>query len=622
MAIGQLIQNVVSDIQGAISSLLGGVSAKKYPDNIGDNPVFAVTNQVSKLSGNWRSSLGYSFQVVRVDSGGNAEDVTGWQEFTLQINPQELTQDEIFAIQVTPTFRGVVVEHQGVTLKDIVIQGVTGLSPLRREGGAEKRTGRPVMAAGHSGYDEFHELRSYFRAYVEAKRLDRSSKGELRLIFRNYKDNEHIYVEPQKFTMRRSASKPFLYEYQIAMKGIGVAGTKEKNNGYSGFLSSTIDVIDAAFDYLEYATQILNGSVGLIRRTERNVTTLVLTPLRTVNSALLAIRQGQATLFGPFGITRRFVSQLNSEIASLEANLNEVFGVNISKYNAATGRVSTLKSASSRVPTYQELKILNALSSAKRGLLVLLQNKALFVEDPDAKSTEVESIFQRRLVADDGTLTTTTGNLLLDRPLSVKTVLIDGKDTIQTLAARELGDPDKFREIALLNNLKPPYISSDGGVGVLRPGDKILIPQLTPTTSRGGVVENVEYNISKFLTQSEKNLGVDLRIDENNDLVFANFGDFDLYAGVDNIAQAILVRLGLEPGSLKRHPELGVGLEIGRKVKNLGTIRNRIVSTLVQDSRIDSVPFLDLQQEGNTTLINMIVKIRDLAEPVPLEIVV
>jgi len=622
MGIGQLINTVSEDLVGAINSLLGSNPPKTYPNEPGGQKLSKITNDLGNYDkGEWNSSKGYAFKVVRVNADGSTKDEKDWREFKLQINPQELSQDEVFAIQVTPTFRGVVVEHQGVTIKDIVIQGVTGVSPLRKEGGAKKNSGAPVMAGGHSGFKEFHELRSYFRAYVEAKRLDGSDNqnGELRLIFKNYKDNEHIYVEPQKFTMKRSASKPFLYEYQIAMKGIGMAEIKPV---VKNWLASLLDAIDSAFDLISYATQIINGSIGLIRRTERNVVNTILEPLRNINAALVAIKGGKEALLGPFGITRRYTSQLHTELASLEANLNEVFGVDISKYNAATGRVSTLKSTVSRTPTYQELKVLNAIASAKRGLLIILQNKALFVEDPDSKSTSVEAIFQKRLVADDGTITTTTGDLVLNRPSSTKVALIDGKDTVQTLAARELGDPDKFREIVLLNNLKPPYISATGGSGVLKPGDKILIPQSSPSLNGTGVAQNIEYEITKFLTQSEKNLGVDLRIDENNDLVFANFGDFDLYAGIDNIAQAILIKLGLEPGSLKRHPEIGVGLEIGRKVKNVGEIRNKIVSTLGQDPRIDSVPYLDVKEEGNTTLINMIVKIRNLKEPVPLEIAV
>lgn len=620
--VGKLIKTVSEDLKGAIVSLLGGGSGARgrYPATIQSQPILKITNQPEYSSGAWRKSVGYEFRVVEVNKDGSIKGIApGWRPFQLQINPQELTQDEVFAIQVTPTFRGVIVEHQGVTLKDITLQGTTGISPLRREGGAKKDTGAPVLASGHSGFEEFHELRSYFRAYVEAKRLD--TTGNLRMVFSNFKDNEYIFVEPQKFTMKRSASRPFLYEYQIALKGIGVANGKAPSGGFIGMIADVFAVVDKALDYMQYGAQIISGSIGLIRRTERNIVDTILNPLRTLNAALLAIRGGEASLLGEFGITRRFVVQLKDEVEKLEANLSEVFGVDIDLYNSATGRISTLKSQGSRTPTYQEFRIMNALSSIKKGVFAILQNKALFVTDSDKEALSIEQIFQKRIF-DGQNVVQVQGDLVIDRPNSVRAVLIDGKDTIHTIAARELGDPDKFREIVTLNNLRPPYISNTGGQGVLKPGDKILIPKQDSIISQSGVAENIDYNITKLLNQTEKGLGVDLRIDENNDLVFANFGDLDLVAGIDNMSQAILIRLGLEPGSLKRHPEIGVGLEVGGKVANLNEIRSKIISTLSQDSRIEAIPFISLQQESGTTTINMIVKIRELNEPVPLEIAV
>jgi hypothetical protein len=412
-----------------------------------------------------------------------------------------------------------------------------------------------------------------------------------------------------------------LYEYQIALKGIGVANGKAPSGGFIGMIADVFAVVDKALDYMQYGAQIISGSIGLIRRTERNIVDTILNPLRTLNAALLAIRGGEASLLGEFGITRRFVVQLKDEVEKLEANLSEVFGVDIDLYNSATGRISTLKSQGSRTPTYQEFRIMNALSSIKKGVFAILQNKALFVTDSDKEALSIEQIFQKRIF-DGQNVVQVQGDLVIDRPNSVRAVLIDGKDTIHTIAARELGDPDKFREIVTLNNLRPPYISNTGGQGVLKPGDKILIPKQDSIISQSGVAENIDYNITKLLNQTEKGLGVDLRIDENNDLVFANFGDLDLVAGIDNMSQAILIRLGLEPGSLKRHPEIGVGLEVGGKVANLNEIRSKIISTLSQDSRIEAIPFISLQQESGTTTINMIVKIRELNEPVPLEIAV
>ena len=133
MGFFDVIKSVSSQIQDAFTSIGGKPSenSKNYPSEWEK-----VTNQPNYTDGTWKTSKGYSFSVVKVQ--GNKILATnkdwGWRPFDLQINPQELSQDEIFAIQVTPTLRGVLVEHQGSTLKDITISGTTGLSPMRREG--------------------------------------------------------------------------------------------------------------------------------------------------------------------------------------------------------------------------------------------------------------------------------------------------------------------------------------------------------------------------------------------------------------------------------------------------------------------------------------------------------
>jgi len=184
VGVDQIAKSIVKlgdNIKNGIFASIGQPekATARYPATIGNGiPVTKITNVPDFQSGGWRSSPGYAFQVYRVPLGSNTtkavpsneNDKGKWQEFRLQINPQELTQDEIFAIEVTPTFRGVVVEHHGQILKDITISGTTGKSPRAREGGVVPATGRPVLASGHSGYEEFHELRSYIRAYVEAKR--------------------------------------------------------------------------------------------------------------------------------------------------------------------------------------------------------------------------------------------------------------------------------------------------------------------------------------------------------------------------------------------------------------------------------------------------------------------
>jgi hypothetical protein len=598
---------ILKDIEGVKSSffkLKGGLNSRKYPSMINSTNVHSITNQPDYRDGGWKESRGYAFHCVRVDSKGVIKPDEEWQEHRLQINPQDLSQDEIFAIQVTPTFRGVLVEHQGVTIKDITISGTTGLSPNRRDGGADSRDGHPVMLEGISGFEEFHELRSYFRMYVEAKRQEQKSDSQLRLVYSNFKDNEYLFVEPQKFSMKRNSSKPFLYDYNISLKAVGVASAVKGEDRLGGILGSVDELLAKANEYSALAVQIINGSFGLIARFQRDLTATVLGPLQNLNAAIDAIQGGAAMNFGEFGITRLSTQQLDNELRKIESNFNDVIGKNSKEYDKATGRTQTLTSSIGRQPTYQELQTLNGIQAGKKACAILMSKLELFEPDIFTTNAQVISLFP---------------NANIEAPASISTTTISGGDNIQTIALRELGDVDKFKEIVILNNLKPPYISAAGGPGVLKPGQRILIPS-AKVANASSVVKSQRYNITSEMQQAEIDLGVDLRINDDSDLIFTNTKDLDLVAGVDNMVQAIGIKLLLEQGGLKRHPFIGTNLQIGSKVRNgsLTQIRRQIINSFNQDARVDSIPFIELIQEGGTIQINMMVKLKDVDQPVPL----
>jgi hypothetical protein len=597
---------ILSDLKGigALGQALGLSSgSNKYPPQIGTTSKENITNVPDYTNGGWKSSQGYQFSVVSVDKATGSNSVGGgWTPFLLQINPQEITQDEIFAIQVTPTFRGVIVEHQGVTIKDITISGTTGLSPKRAEGGAAGGTGRPILQVGTSGFEEFHELRSYFRMYVEAKRQEpKGQKQELRMIFSNFKDNEYLFVEPQKFTMKRSASKPHLYDYVIQMKAVGVATTKKEQTK----IWETIDAaLEKAQGYFDLSFQVINGGFGIISRFQRNLGSAIIAPLQSINTAIAAIRGGTATNFGEFGITRRFVKDLQREYDLINANFSDIMGKNSPEYDSIRGRTPTVKAPLGRNPTYQELQIANAIQAGIKGCTILASQVDLFEPNIFQVNSQVLNSYP---------------NANIVTPNSVSTSSIQGGDNIQTIALRELGSVDAFKDIVILNNLKPPYISEAGGPGVLKPGDKILIPKAS-AAGRSSVAKNVQYNITKNMQQAERDLGVDIRLTDDGDLAIASNKDLDLVAGVDNFVQAIVIRLLVERLSLKRHPQIGTNLSLGRKLNTGGLqeLRREIIDSLGSDNRVESIPYIELRREGGTIYINMLIRMKEIEQPIPL----
>lgn len=63
----------------------------------------------------------------------------------------------------------------------------------------------------------------------------------------------------------------------------------------------------------------------------------------------------------------------------------------------------------------------------------------------------------------------------IPRPDFVREVRIQNNDILERIAQREYGDASRWVDLVVINNLKPPYISPDGGDGVLKPGQNILV---------------------------------------------------------------------------------------------------------------------------------------------------
>lgn len=244
LALGDLANNIASATQGLLTAF--GLAQP--------NPVFkefldqGITSTFQREQWYKTPSQGfYSFSVDKVGQGvvsefpafiqniqstfgtvsnlikGESSDVV-FGEFKLPITPQEITQTEDFAVSIKPTQGGTVVNHSGNKYKTLTISGTTGVQPNKGLLGVYKGTGlaigKPDELQYRSGYEVFQHFRQWMRSYHEVK--SNSGSEELRMLFRNYKDWEFLYVEPIKFTMKRDANKPLLYNYSIQFKVLGV----------------------------------------------------------------------------------------------------------------------------------------------------------------------------------------------------------------------------------------------------------------------------------------------------------------------------------------------------------------------------------------------------------------
>jgi hypothetical protein len=163
--------------------------------------------------------------------------------------------------------------------------------------------------------------------------------------------------------------------------------------------------------------------------------------------------------------------------------------------------------------------------------------------------------------------------------------LVQPGETIVGLAARLLGDPAAWRDLAVLNNLRAPYVSDVPGPGVLSPHEVILYP--TSDVAAGGVASGVQSSELEALTY-----GRDLTA-AGGDLVWSGAGPIFL-VGLDNLEAALLRRLRHALGSHPFHPLTWGSLLKGQ----LGTVADEARLTLIQsdarrcllaDPRVSSV---------------------------------
>jgi len=135
------------------------------------------------------------------------------------------------------------------------------------------------------------------------------------------------------------------------------------------------------------------------------------------------------------------------------------------------------------------------------------------------------------------------------------------------------------------------------------------------------ILRGPENSLTKGMTELEKSLGVDLKINQDGDLELNNLNDFKLVASVQNAAQAVYLKLNIEPGGLIYHPELGTSLQIGEKTKNAIEIKAQILKSLAKDPRFDSVD-AKIQVLGDVILVDLRVTLANTGIEVPLQFAV
>lgn len=183
-----------------------------------------------------------------------------------------------------------------------------------------------------------------------------------------------------------------------------------------------------------------------------------------------------------------------------------------------------------------------------------------------------------------------------ERPLpSYRLVETHWGDDLQAVAAREMGDANRWPELVWLNALTHPYITTDERQvtsSVILAGALLKVPAPTPVYTDGADRGQVY----------ERDCAMRDRL-----LVDDGHGDLAVLSGADNLRQQLQHAVNTPRGQARRHPKYGcmvwrlLGTVNGPTAARLGA--EYVKETLLADFRVASVDRAVADVSGDAVLI-------------------
>lgn len=599
--------------------------------------------------------------------GGN------FAEYFFRVPPKVNEMTEPFATTIVPTQNGgKYVESHGSIIKQIRIQGTTGLRPNKKlpqtipllgittealedlsPGNALRFNRNQIPENEVTGWDDIIFLRNIFRLYSDLKQDDRLA-GRIVMVWRNAKDLDYWVVEPVDFKLTHSSSSPMTYEYVLQFKTLArfdfsigsiddplerMRSTRRfisRLQGYAKNIQRVLASVAAGIDRLD--------GIGVF------AVNTILGPAVSLARGLLAIKES-VSKFGSrtYNRAKELFDNLADALVQI-ANFTEgiflVDGPSSSprpdilprlgfeqRFTLATSEAAGVEQ---RFPLQDPL--VNNLRKLQRTCAHVLAEKTL----QDTVSSRSASARDRavraygtgggtrltRVLPETGGSSTFLGNI--SPPNAVVETTVRRGETIRDIAQRMLGDRGRWHDIAILNDLRAPYISNTGGFGILQPGDIILVPTEGPIG-----VDSAQVNLNnptdketevddKRFGPVQQAFGRDLRLKsvtvaadvDLTDLVVNNEGDLSTVAGIPNVTQGLRLKFATERGELTVHPFYGSSFPIGSKATPAAftAFQIDVRNTLRSDPRVSSIEELNLTAVGDVIVVSCRLKLIDSSD--------
>lgn len=613
---------------------------------------------------NYTYSLGLfdlvTYKAISLGAADPAKDARKSPWFRFPVPPQVYDLSENAATTVVPTQNGgKFVESQGSIFKDLRLSGTVGLRPSPVDSNLFAGTGVPLTLSipktvsmftnddrglprkEITGFDDITFLRNLFRGYWDLKKSNEWARRTV-MIWTYVKDSDIFIVEPMNFTATKDKSNPLSYTYNITLRTLyrfdaiilkendPISAWQALNNAVSVLTQAIRDITTALnqiMSVIDYVVSLpfrildsfMNETIGLLG---------AISQFRSLDERLSKISQeGLKKLNSDAKEIRRLLSKQEKSIADSGSKMDSFSG-DPSRTGApaftlpgiTTGLSFTAVAAIMNNPCYRAVNLIERATTRLRSL------DSLFATSKQVVVNDLKNAYNK------GGVPFTAGSPInvnnINIPSSAQEDVVGGNETLRSIAKRTMGDEAYYKMLAILNKLKPPYISAVPGDGVLTPGSKILIPKRMDSEDITGSLDAINTDASsEVLSPLGKKYGRDLKLSAGSsgtdfaDLQVSQRGDLSTIEGVDNVRQAMVIKTSTEQGDLPLHPTFGAAYPVGTKVSlsQLHEFALNTRRTFLSDPRIAELVKMNTYAEGDIIHVSVVARLKQSDVTLPIE---
>jgi hypothetical protein len=568
-----------------------------------------------------------AYLIEFLGADGKSEDV-----FTFSTPPEseELTYTQ--RKTETKTFGGLHVDDYGIDAVKIVLSGSTINQSLKEIYRGDKDS------KWLSGEEEIYYLRDLIMKY---KSLDSLVGGKREIIIYDLSKTAYIknigggFSSPVKnywrafpgdFKIRRASDKPFTYKYSFEFTGIardkgGVFISHGKppdlNKGELGLIQHIMNGLTAALDFIDGINAWVNDVLDKVNQVSALLKVLGNVMSYAANTLSGIVDSAGDAAVGFVDGTTRIVDGANS-IVSLPRTIQlKALNVGLEVQNATN---ALMKSVDSLTKNCRDMFTSEYWEIPRETLDQYAMSSEEFKDSLNARFNQAENAANEMTAAakSSGIPDTTVGNsdsatggqgnsdtrtgeegnsgqepgrqrIVLSYGHVI--VMLNSTDTLESLAQKYFGDPDRAIDIATYNGV--------ASLSDLRPGDIIRIPILTRTRKMAN-------NLIFARREDRDNYGRDILLTDDGHIVPSNSGDYALTNGAANLSQAVLLRLRESVAKRIRVNAYGIRTNISDPTAGVAYIISSIELTVSDDPRVASVDDIHFQSRGDYLNVNVL----------------